>query len=255
MSCVPDTSRGVLASSVPAEALWPSFDFDVGLFRQVVEVENLAALVFQHDLRVQIALVLHDHPADVTAGILFHAHRFAFDHVLVAHLAANFGQNGNAVRIPFAEDLARFDFLVFVDQQIRAGGHFVLFQLAAFGIENHDFAVAGEHDLLAGVVAHDLQPRELHDAGLLGFVIVFFDRTLAAAADVEGTHGQLRARLADALRGDDSHGHAFFDHGSGRKIHAVAQPANAQRGVAGHAGCEPESFPGPTPRCGERWPA
>ena len=38
-------------------------DFDVGLFGQVVEVENLAAGVFQHDLRVQVALVLHDHLA------------------------------------------------------------------------------------------------------------------------------------------------------------------------------------------------
>ena len=35
-------------------------DFDVGLFRQVVEVEDLAAGVFQNDLRVQVALVLDD---------------------------------------------------------------------------------------------------------------------------------------------------------------------------------------------------
>ena len=35
-------------------------DFDVGLFGQVVEVENLAAVVFQDDLRVQVALVLDD---------------------------------------------------------------------------------------------------------------------------------------------------------------------------------------------------
>ena len=59
MSCVPETSRGVLANSVPAEIGLAFVDFDVGLFRHVVEVENLAALVFQHDLRVQIALVLH----------------------------------------------------------------------------------------------------------------------------------------------------------------------------------------------------
>ena len=58
MSCVPDTSRGVLASSVPAEIMLAFVDFDVGLFGQVIEVENLAAGVFQHDLRVQVALVL-----------------------------------------------------------------------------------------------------------------------------------------------------------------------------------------------------
>ena len=43
--------------------LVPFVDFDMGLFRQVVEVENLAARVFQHDLRVEVPLVLHDHLA------------------------------------------------------------------------------------------------------------------------------------------------------------------------------------------------
>ena len=58
------------------------------------------------------------------------------------------------------------------------------------------------------------EPGELDDAGLLGFVIAFFDGALTDAADVERTHRELRARLADALGGDDAHGHAFFDHAS-----------------------------------------
>ena len=48
---------------------------------------------------------------------------------------------------------ARLDLLVFLDQQIGAGGNFVLLQLAALGVEKRDFAVAREHDLLAFVVA------------------------------------------------------------------------------------------------------
>ena len=39
------------------------------------------------------------------------------------------------VRVPFAEELARLDFLVFVDQQIGAVGDVVFFQLAALGID------------------------------------------------------------------------------------------------------------------------
>ena len=35
-------------------------------------------------------------------------------------------------------------------------GHFVLLQLAALVVDQRDFAVAGEHDLLAFVVGHDL---------------------------------------------------------------------------------------------------
>ena len=54
------------------------------------------------------------------------------------------------------------------------------------------------------------------------------------AADMERTHRQLRARFADTLSGDDSDGHAFFDHRPGRHIHPVAQAANTQRCIASH---------------------
>ena len=37
--------------------------------------------------------------------------------------------------------------------QDGAGGHLVLLELAALGVEDDDLAVAGEHDLLAVVVA------------------------------------------------------------------------------------------------------
>jgi len=42
----------------------------MSLFGQIVEVEDLAALVFEHDLRMQIALVLLHHAANVTAVVL-----------------------------------------------------------------------------------------------------------------------------------------------------------------------------------------
>ena len=75
-------------------------DHDVGPFRQVVHVERLAFGVFQHDLRMQFALVIHDQPADVAAGVLLDAQRFAFDHVLVADLARDFGQESECCADP-----------------------------------------------------------------------------------------------------------------------------------------------------------
>ena len=54
------------------------------------------------------------------------------------------------------------------------------------------------------------------------------------AADVERPHRQLRARLADRLGGDDADGHAFLDQAAGGQVHAVAQPADAERRLAGH---------------------
>ena len=120
------------------------------------------------------------------------------------------------------------------DQQVGAGGDFVLLQFAALGVQQEDFAVAGEHDLLALVVADDLHAGELHHAGLLRADFAFFDGAGRRAADVERPHRQLRARLADALGADDAHGHALLDQRAGGEVHAVAQGADAQRGVAGH---------------------
>ena len=75
---------------------------------------------------------------------------------------------------------------------------------------------------------------ELDGAGLLGLDVVLADVALDHAADVEGTHGQLRAGLADRLGGDDADGHAFLDQIAGGQVHAVAEPAHAQGRLAGH---------------------
>ncbi len=69
---------------------------------------------------------------------------------------------------------------------------------------------------------------------LLGLDVAFLDGAGRHAADVEGPHRELRARLADALGGDDAHGHALLDQRAGRQVHAVAAAADAQRRVAGH---------------------
>ena len=36
------------------------------------------------------------------------------------------------------------------------------------------------------------------------------------------------------MGGDDTHGHAFFDHGPGAHIHAIAGAADTQGSIAGH---------------------
>ena len=49
--------------------------------------------------------------------------------------------------------VAGLDLLVLLDQQCGTGRHLVLLQFAALGIEERDFAVAGQHDVLAFFVA------------------------------------------------------------------------------------------------------
>ena len=209
-------------------------DLDMRPFGQVVHVQRLAVGVLEHDLRVQFAFVIDDHPADGAAGVLLHPHGLAFDHVLVADLAADLGQDRDAVRIPLAEDLAGLDLLVLFDHQFGAGGDFVLFQFPALGIQQRDFAVAGEHDLLAFFVPDRADADELDDTPAFGPRLALFDAGVDRTADMERTHRQLRARLADALRRDDADRHPLFDHRPGGQVHPVAQPADSQGGFAGH---------------------
>ena len=53
---------------------------------------------------------------------------------------------------------------------------------------------------------------------------------------MERTHGELCARLADGLRGDNADSFAEFDHASGSQVAAVAQSANAAPGLTGEHG-------------------
>ena len=84
---------------------------------------------------MQVALVLSDDHAHVAAGILFHADGFPLNHVLVTDLAADLRKNGDAMRVPLAEDRAGLDLLILVYKQVGAGGDLVFFQLAAFGVQ------------------------------------------------------------------------------------------------------------------------
>ena len=121
-----------------------------------------------------------------------------------------------------------------LDLEDGAGRHFVLLHLAAFFVDERNFAVPREHDLLAFFGRHDLEPRVLDDTAALGLDVALFDVVLTDAADVERTHRELRARLADRLGGDDADRHALFHQRAGRQVHAVAAAANAERRIARH---------------------
>ncbi len=60
------------------------------------------------------------------------------------------------------------------------------------------------------------------DAVVLRLDDRLLERLRRDAADVEGTHGELRAGLADGLRGDDADRFAELDHLAGRQVAAVA---------------------------------
>ena len=137
--------------------------------------------------------------------------------------------------------------------QLVAGAHVVALgdlELAAVVdriLLGFALAVVGGDDQLAALLA---VLRHAHDTadfrqrgfplGLSGFEELFdagktLGNVLAGrnAAGVEGTHGKLRARLADGLRGDDADRFAHIDQTAVRHVRAVAARADAVLALAG----------------------
>ena len=87
----------------------PLGDLDAGPLGDVVVVEDLAVVVLDDDLRVQLALVLDDRPPGVARGVDLDPHRLVLDDVLVADPAADLGEDRDRVRVPLAEHGAAGD--------------------------------------------------------------------------------------------------------------------------------------------------
>ena len=60
-------------------------------------------------------------------------------------------------------------------------------------------------------MGHDVPVFDFDGAGHGRFDTGLFGASLGRPADVEGSHGQLRARLANRLRGDHANGLADID--------------------------------------------
>src|SRR6185436_11989338 len=70
-------------------------------------------------------------------------------------------------------------------------------------------------------------------ARVLGGVLARLADAAGGTAVVEGPHGELRAGLADRLRGDDAHRLAHLHHPAGSEVAAVAAGAGAAPRLAG----------------------
>ena len=130
---------------------------------------------------------------------------------------------------------------------VGAVGHLVLLELAALGVHDGDFAVAlqGDQALVAfGVRAPRTALRSRYSTVPAGdgLDVALDHRAGGDAAGVERTHGELRARLADRLGGDDADGQAFLDQLAGGQVHAVAAGADAARALAGQRAADADGL-------------
>src|SRR5262249_31665822 len=78
----------------------------VRLFGDIVALQLVAALTLDDDLRVQVALVLGDHPAfGPRTDVALLTERFALHNLLETYAAAALGEDRRQVRIDLEEDL------------------------------------------------------------------------------------------------------------------------------------------------------
>ena len=154
------------------------------------------------------------------------AHRDAEDQVLVLHGAFDIGQHRQGVRIPFRQPVAALDGRALVHLQARAIDDAVGGAFLALIVGDHDLHVAAHRDQLTVGILDDVAVHDL-DLAVIRRLDLRLARHLRRAADMEGAHGELGARLADRLGGDHADRLADIDRGSARQIAAIALAANA----------------------------
>jgi len=181
-------------------------DFDV----LVVDIDAL--------LTVHLLDFLHQIVAHARAAELVVVHAADAEHIVRAERTAG-------------QLLSLFDMVAVLHDDAGANGDLIHTGLALLGVGDGE-----RHHVLAGFLdrkrAADLAEHG-HLLGLARLEKLFDSRqtlrdvVTGDAAAVERTHGQLRAGLADGLRGDDADGFAGIDRLAGSKVHAVAAGAYA----------------------------
>src|SRR5581483_910561 len=141
--------------------------------------------------------------------------------------AADFGKDRERVRVPLDHHLPEMDLITIADLHFRAVNHGVAFTLAVLIIDDRDRALAVHHDKVARLRLHCLQADEVHRAVRLGIETRLLGNSRCRTADVEGTHRELRSRLADRLSSDDARGFTQFDQTARSQVATVAHDANA----------------------------
>src|SRR5438132_1490705 len=218
-------------------------DRDVGTHRQVVaggglgpgQVLRIALVVLDADAGLRLGVAALDDRLAREAGDLVEllVHRHALDDVREADGASDLGDDGGRERIPLRELGADLDLLAFLHVQLGAVADVVALALAAVLVRDHQLAIPVHHDGRAVLALDRLQGVEVHYAGVPVLDGARFRAPGGRAADVEGAHGELRAGLADRLRGDYAHRLADVHLPSARQVAAVALDADAAPGLAG----------------------
>src|SRR2546427_189732 len=219
------------------------FDRELRAFRnhEVAEPLLLVALLLDNfDVRVELLLPVFDDHTLAPAGdfVQLLAHRLVLYDVHEPHQTRHIRHDRVRVRIPREQHRVLGHLLVVIDHQRRAERHLeprVHGQLAGGrapgGVRRRlqdQLALVARDHLMAFRCRDERQPvAVLDDAFDLGLPHRLLGDARRRAADVEGPQRQLRARLADRLRGENADRLAEVHHVHRGEVAAVAHPAHA----------------------------
>src|SRR3989441_7848561 len=169
-------------------------------------------------------------------------HGHTLDDVLVLDPSRELGEDRVGERIPLDQHGPRLDLLVCLHLDLGAVDDRVALALAAAVVGHADLAVAVRRDQVAVGVHDGAQVVVLHDPRALGLVLRGLHDPARGAPDVEGPHRELRAGLADRLRGDDADRLTELGQPPGAQVAAVAHDADAALGIAGQGRPDPHAL-------------
>jgi len=126
--------------------------------------------------------------------------------VVKLHGAGGFGEDRKGEGSHSARIWPWGNVFAVLDAEARAVNDVVALLLAVLFIDDGNQSGAVHGDGSAATAFDELHVHELDDAVVARFERGTFGDARSGSADVEGAHGQLRAGLADGLRGDDADG-------------------------------------------------
>ena len=129
-----------------------------------------------------------------------------------------------------------FDGIAIGHRDARAVNHRIAFFFTALIVDDGENTGAVHGNDFALFVANPLDVDVFREAVRLGILLRLLGNSGRRTADVEGTHGQLRAGFADRLRGNHADRFTAFDQTACGQVAAVAGDANAALRFAGQHG-------------------
>src|SRR5690625_3787081 len=194
-------------------------DRDNGLARQqvldrrvgAIHANRFTAVIRQQNHRTAVTTSLraggglnHLDRGEASHFVNATVHGHTFDHVDILRLTLDLGDDRVSVRIPLGDDLAGFHCLTVLDRQFSAIGQLVVFTLTTVFVSYRQGTGARYHDQLAVGSLNKLHVVKPYATAMFDLDAIDCRRTRCRTTDVEGTHGQLGARLTDGLRGDNA---------------------------------------------------